>query len=222
MWVIPLIFENVAGAFEEFFKCLREDVGKTFGGWSGLFYLFQAFIFGFFCLTINMPVLPRVSVLYTSAEPHELQETYIAAPYEPEKNLKNSPADIFEKTIATNTHSTHSAEMNLLAQLVQAEAGNQPLTGMRFVADVVLNRVDDPRFPDNIRDVIFQSNPTQFSVTVDGAFERAYNNISDDAWRAVELEWEERLDYEVLYFSSTPQPINGTRPFKYYDHWFSY
>lgn len=109
---------------------------------------------------------------------------------------------------------------HMLAQLVQAEAGNQPLTGMRFVVDVVLNRVDDERFPNTIDGVIYQKG--QFSVIRNGAFDRAANYISEDAYRAVELEWNERLDYGVMYFSSTKDPVNGKRAFKYYDHWFSY
>lgn len=65
-----------------------------------------------------------------------------------------------------------TAEMAMLAQLVQAEAGNQDLTGKRLVADVVLNRVESEQFPNTIREVIFQKNPVQFGVTVDGAFGR--------------------------------------------------
>lgn len=115
-----------------------------------------------------------------------------------------------------------NSQKRMLAQLVQAEAGNQPLTGMRLVADVVLNRVDDPRFPNTIEEVIFQKNPTQFSVTTNGAFEKAGSYISENAWKAVEMEWDSRLDYGVLYFSSTKNPVNGENHFKYYDHWFSY
>lgn len=111
-------------------------------------------------------------------------------------------------------------QKQILAQLVMSEAGNQPLTGMRFVADVVLNRVDDPRFPDTIFDVINQK--SQFSVIDNGLFDAMANYISDDAWLAVELEWDSRLDYGILYFSSTTNPVNGERAFKYYDHWFSY
>ena len=66
-----------------------------------------------------------------------------------------------------------TSEMALIAQLVQAEAGNQDLKGKRLVADVVLNRVDSEKFPNTIEEVIFQKEPVQFSVTVSGAFERA-------------------------------------------------
>lgn len=113
-------------------------------------------------------------------------------------------------------------EMELLSQLVQAEAGNQDLTGMRYVADVVLNRVDDPRFPNTIEEVIFQRNPTQFAVTIDGAFEKAAWNMSENAYLAVQLEWEQRLDSGILYFNSGTDPMNGRSTFKYGDHWFGY
>lgn len=113
-------------------------------------------------------------------------------------------------------------DKELLAQLIQAEAGNQDLEGMQLVADVVLNRVADPRFPDTIEEVIFQTNPTQFSVTKNGMFEEAGWNISEDAYLAVELEWEEQLNTGILYFSSTRRPVNGKNAFKHGDHWFSY
>ena len=46
--------------------------------------------------------------------------------------------------------------LELLALCVEAEAGDQGLYGKKLVADVVLNRVDSPDFPDNITDVILQ------------------------------------------------------------------
>ena len=46
-------------------------------------------------------------------------------------------------------------DLELLACLVWAEAGNQDLKGKQLVADVVLNRMYDPRFPDTISDVIY-------------------------------------------------------------------
>lgn len=114
-------------------------------------------------------------------------------------------------------------DMELLAQLIQAEAGNQDLDGMRLVADVVLNRVDSPKFPDTVEEVIFQINPTQFSVTRNGAFEKAGWEISENAFLASEMEWEERerLDNEVLYFNNSEE-VSGKNKFKYGGHWFAY
>lgn len=111
-------------------------------------------------------------------------------------------------------------ELELLAQLVQAEAGNQGLKGMRYVVDVVLNRVDDDRFPDSIHDVIFQKR--QFSPVANGALKKAAGNVSTDAYQAVRLELDARLNYGILYFNSGKKCLNGKNPFKYKDHWFAY
>jgi spore germination cell wall hydrolase CwlJ-like protein len=111
-------------------------------------------------------------------------------------------------------------EMELLAQLCQAEAGNQDLTGMRYVVDVVLNRVDSDKFPDTVEDVIYQTGPVQFTTTVNGALDQAGWNISDEAFLAVKMEWEDRLDDDILYFSTSP--TNGHGAWKYGNHWFSY
>lgn len=91
---------------------------------------------------------------------------------------------------------------------------------MRLVADVVLNRMDSPKFPNEVWDVIYQDG--QFGPTVDGALEKAGWYICEDAWKAVEMEWdrESRLNSGVLYFNTTWD--NGSNPFQHGDHWFSY
>lgn len=47
-------------------------------------------------------------------------------------------------------------ELELLARVVEIEAGNEPHEGKVAVAAVILNRVRSPRFPDSIRAVVFQ------------------------------------------------------------------
>ena len=44
-----------------------------------------------------------------------------------------------------------------LAQNIYLEAGNQPFSGKLAVANVVLNRVDSPQFPDTICEVVKQT-----------------------------------------------------------------
>lgn len=111
-------------------------------------------------------------------------------------------------------------DLSLLAQVVEAEAGNQDLQGKRLVVDVVLNRVDSPKFPNSIPEVIYQKK--QFSCLYDGNFERAGWHISDESFEAVRLEAIEgnRIDSGILYFST--RPVNGKNHWKYQDHWFSY
>lgn len=110
-------------------------------------------------------------------------------------------------------------EMELLAQLVMAEAGNQDLTGKRYVVDVVLNRVDSDDFPDTVEEVIFQKN--QFSVIENGAFDEAGWTITEECYEAVKLEYEERLNYDILYFSRG-QSKYASNHFKHQDHWFGW
>ena len=43
-----------------------------------------------------------------------------------------------------------------LSHIIHAESGNQSLTGKIAVGNVVMNRVNDPQFPDNICDVLYQ------------------------------------------------------------------
>jgi LysM repeat protein len=59
-----------------------------------------------------------------------------------------------------------SSDLDLLARLVEAEAGGEPYTGKVAVAAVVLNRVRSPRFPNTVRGVIYQ--PGQFTPVSNG------------------------------------------------------
>lgn len=113
-------------------------------------------------------------------------------------------------------------ELDMLAQLVMAEAGNQDLTGKRLVVDVVINRVEnDEYFPDTIEEVIYQNN--QFSCIKSGLYDRCSDKVTKECYDAVMLEYTSlKLDDGILYFSSTEKPVNGSDPFKYQDHWFSY
>lgn len=69
-------------------------------------------------------------------------------------------------------------EIKLLSSLVQAEAGNQPYKGKVGVANVVLNRVKSSRYPDTIKEVIYQSG--QFSVVRNGSLNRMLSNYNNN------------------------------------------
>ncbi|EEG77345.1 cell wall hydrolase [Dethiobacter alkaliphilus] len=77
------------------------------------------------------------------------------------------------------------SELDLLARLVRAEAEGEPYRGQVAVAASVLNRVDDPRYPNTLSGVINQvSNGFyQYSPVLDGRINRPAN---DSARRAVQ------------------------------------
>lgn len=98
------------------------------------------------------------------------------------------------------------AEMEVLAKCVQSEAGNpfDYSLGQQYVVEVILNRVDDPRFPDTITEVIYQKEgrTPQFSVAYNGAmnkckpFKETIDNINDA------IKNRGKLPSYVLYFHS--------------------
>ena len=63
-----------------------------------------------------------------------------------------------------------------LSHIICAESGNQPLEGKIAVGNVVMNRVNDPRFPNSIYDVLFQKN--QFGPASSGTIYREPNEES--------------------------------------------
>ena len=105
-----------------------------------------------------------------------------------------------------------------LANCVMAEAGNQGIDGMRMVTDVILNRVDDPDFPDNIHDVISQ--PFHFSSYWDGGMEK-WSIPSEECYKAVQMELENRSYPGLYYFQAGWYSEHGSPAFRYGDHYFS-
>lgn len=108
-------------------------------------------------------------------------------------------------------------EKEILYKIVWKESRNQGLDGMRRVCDVVLNRVDDPRFPNNIKDVILA--PGQFTT----ASKLSSVVYDEETIKAVDMELsaskENRLDNESIYFARSPHTKNN---YKFGDHYFSH
>ena len=115
---------------------------------------------------------------------------------------------------------SYGSDLDLLATLVWAEAGDQPIPeGLCYVCDVVLNRVDSPAWPNTIADVIYQ--PGQFSVVNNGALNRAFGNVPQVCYDAVQSQLAGRLNYDIIYFSMGYN-ANGTVAFTHGTHFYSY
>ena len=110
-------------------------------------------------------------------------------------------------------------DMELIAQLVQAEAGNQSFEVKCLVVDTVLNRVESPLFPNTVEEVIFQ--PGQFSVISNGAFEKAAWHMQESDYSAVSYEFELHSNKDILYFNNNRRVSGTGSPFKLGDMWFN-
>lgn len=98
-----------------------------------------------------------------------IQQTGVAGP----ATLKALGISIGSAPAAT------SANVNLLARIISAEARGEPYTGQVAVGAVILNRIQHPSFPDTLSGVIYQNGA--FTAIVDGQFNQP---ISDSAYKA--------------------------------------
>lgn len=67
-------------------------------------------------------------------------------------------------------------DFKLLAKITQVESGNESYEGQLGVANVILNRVKDSRFPDTVRDVIYSGK--QFPPAHNGLLDKSVPNAS--------------------------------------------
>lgn len=74
-----------------------------------------------------------------------------------------------------------SAQLDLLARLISAEARGEPYSGQVAVGAVVLNRVRHPSFPNTVAGVIYQNGA--FSCISDGQFNQP---VASSAYRAAQ------------------------------------
>ena len=124
-------------------------------------------------------------------------------------------ANVTEEPISTIREITEG-ERDLLAGIVFAEAKGEDLEGKRYVVDVVLNRVDSEKFPNDIVGVIFQKN--QFWTR---GLPKTFDEIPAECYEAVDLELEEQLNTEILYFRNKRYHSFGTPVLNHGGHYFS-
>ena len=112
------------------------------------------------------------------------------------------------------------SDLDLLAAIVYAEAGDQDFTGQRLVADVVLNRVRSAAWPNTISGVVYQ--PGQFSPVTDGGLDRAWGNVTESCYEAARLALAgDHVNTDVIYFSMYGC-ANGVFAFQHGCHYFGY
>lgn len=86
------------------------------------------------------------------------------------------------ETVNRSTGRFNEADLKLLARTVYGEARGEPYEGQVAVAAVILNRLENPAFPDTVAGVIFQ--PRAFTAVDDGQIwlepnETAYKAVHD-------------------------------------------
>lgn len=112
------------------------------------------------------------------------------------------------------------SDLDLLAALVWAEAGDQDFVGQRIVADCVLNRVRSAEWPNSVEAVIYQ--PGQFSVVANGRLSQGFANATPENYEAARLALSgDHYDTQVIYFSMYTC-ANGVFAYQHGDHYIGY
>lgn len=97
-------------------------------------------------------------------------------------------------------------ERDLLERLVEAEAGGEPYEGKLAVATVVINRLNSKKFPNTIREVIYQKN--QFSPVSRGTINRKASAETKRAVSQVVDEGYRSFGPDVFYFLNSKTATN--------------
>ena len=101
-----------------------------------------------------------------------------------------------------------NADYVALCKIVQAEAGSEPVQGKIAVANVIMNRINNPSFPSTVEDVIRQ--PGQFGPVRNGSYALAVPSVETmDAVNAALS----GIDYSggALYFKRSSSSKWGSR-----------
>ena len=111
-------------------------------------------------------VILLYTVIYFTEEKYEarIEELECKASVAEEEAQRWKEVADKSRSIVVRTKEVDFDDLYLLARLVESEAGNESYETKMMVASVVMNRVTDSRFPNTIREVIYQKG--QFEVTV--------------------------------------------------------
>ena len=96
----------------------------------------------------------------------------------------------------SNSSSSYSTNLDLLARLVHGEARGEPYTGKVAVAAVVLNRVKSSSFPNTVAGVIYQKGA--FDAVSDGQINMSPDSTSKKAAQDALNGWDP--SYGAIYY----------------------
>ena len=154
--------------------------------------------------------------LNTRPEIQTIKATYYTPIYL-NNNMEQVVTEHIEKIV--NSPETKSPltneEIELLARLIHAEAGNQDEIGKRLVADVVLNRMDAKNI--SVHDVIYAIN--QFSTAP--YLYSSFNTPTEDEYQIARQESINRYNSKVGYFKRYSYHPYGEPAFVHGAHYFS-
>lgn len=160
---------------------------KKFVTW--LFLCNMLFLTGWFCVTgirVNKIASSQAFKLSLSESCEEQKaDRFIGWLKKVSSGQRVVDYEVLEKK---DIYDLSDRDYEILLKIVQAEAGNEDEKGKMLVAGVVLNRVENSKFPDTVEEVVFQhedgvyqfspvANGTYYSVTVTEETKKAVDRV---------------------------------------------
>ena len=169
-------------------------------------------------IAVPMLVFAVHNNLWAEPEKPKIEPVVVLETGDPVYTELEGELEVKELTKVEDDKGMEQSELELLAACVEAEAGNQSLLGKRLVVDVILNRQEDPDFPDSVQGVI--EAPGQFDVVRLGSIKKV--EPTEDTWNAVYAELTGvKASEDVLYFRTKQYSKYGEPLACVGDHYFS-
>ena len=138
-------------------------------------------------LSVSASVIMMGTMLMTGnadVQPYQEEIQHIEFEQIPEAAVSPPEVTDHEAGMITRTHTVHlytQEDAELIKRIALAEAETEGADGLWMVMSCIINRVNDPDYPDTVQDVIYQKNV--FSSLKDGNFAKAAAT-SDEAEEA--------------------------------------
>ena len=162
------------------------------------------FLFGFFCLKgaeeNKLAAMPAFKMKVDGSILADSESSSIGIVSVAASGQRVVDFNVLEKELAYNLG---EEDLEVLMRIVEAEAGCEDEDGKLLVANVVLNRVNNEKFPDTVTEVVFQREKgvTQFSPVANGKIWKV--KISEETASAVGRALEgEDISQGALYFAA--------------------
>lgn len=138
------------------------------------------------CYITHVGIYAGDGMMYHSGTPNQLQSyessyyrshlvgfgTMISKAGTPKK------AESSAETTQSQAVSASAGDVDLLAAIIQCEAGSTNYEGCLAVGSCIVNRINSPLYPDTVRGVVYQSG--QFSPTWEGKLDRVLASGASD------------------------------------------
>jgi len=177
--------------------------------------IFNVLLVGFVIVYVTI-FIPYIYKNDTKPRVHVVTITPVNITFEqeelPQIIEEATQAEILEQPV--DEPKLSDSDKELLAKLVHAEAGNQPIEAQIAVAEVVLNRVSSPLYPYTISDVIYDRKyAVQFSPTANGALEKSVPTVEN--YEAVNIAWQnDDLEPDNMLFFTSNGYLRGYKPYQ--------